>query len=209
MQTIFIHGLGQAASSWQDTLKEWEQQTQVICPELSELLGDQEATYEHLYQNFINMLEAYQAPFNLCGLSLGAVLALNYALDYPERVNTLVLIAGQYKMPKQLLKFQNLIFRLLPQSVFGEMGMRKQDFITLTDSMSALNFSNRLKTITCPALVVCGTKDMANKKASQNLATHLSNAQLQWIEGAKHEINREAPQALAAVIQKFHQEVHH
>ena len=39
----------------------------------------------------------------LCGLSLGAVLTLNYAIDHPDKVKALVLIAAQYKMPKKLL----------------------------------------------------------------------------------------------------------
>ena len=34
---------------------------------------------------------------NLCGLSLGAVLALNYAIDFPKKVNSLILIAPQYE----------------------------------------------------------------------------------------------------------------
>ena len=35
----------------------------------------------------------------LCGLSLGGVLALNYAIEHPEKIKGMVLIATQYKMP--------------------------------------------------------------------------------------------------------------
>ncbi len=36
-----------------------------------------------------------------------------------------------YKMPKKLLKFQNLIFRFMPQSGFEQMGFGKKDFLKL------------------------------------------------------------------------------
>lgn len=50
--------------------------------------------------------------------SLGAVLTLNYAIDHPDKVKALVLIAAQYKMPKKLLKVQNMLFHLMPNSAF-------------------------------------------------------------------------------------------
>ena len=52
----------------------------------------------------------------------GGVLALNYAVDHPEKVQQLVLIAPQYKMTEKLLRFQNLLFRFMPDSMFQQMG---------------------------------------------------------------------------------------
>ena len=40
----------------------------------------------------------------------------NYAIDHPDKVNSLILIAAQYKMPKKLLSIQNTIFRFMPIS---------------------------------------------------------------------------------------------
>ena len=81
---------------------------------------------------------------NLCGLSLGAVIALNYAIDNPTKVKSLVLIGAQYEMPKILLEFQNIIFNLLPETSFKNIGIIKKDFIKLTNSMISLNFSKDL-----------------------------------------------------------------
>ena len=58
-------------------------------------------------------------PVHLCGLSLGGILALDYALDHPENVKTLVLIGTPHKVPKFAFALQNVVFRFLPKSAFA------------------------------------------------------------------------------------------
>ena len=96
-----------------------------MCPNLPDLVHSKEVTYDNLYAAFSDYCNQYDEPIDLCGLSLGGVLALNYAIQYPKKVRSLVLIATQYKMPKKLLKFQNLLFRFMPKSMFQQMGFRK------------------------------------------------------------------------------------
>lgn len=204
MQHIFIHGLGQNASSWDKTISSMTQPIDVVCPDLSALLDGKKTTYENLYRTFSDYCDSFSQPFNLCGLSLGGILALNYAIDYPDRVQSLVLIGTQYKMPIALLKFQDVIFRFMPQSVFKGVGFQKKDFIELTGSMIALDFSDKLKNITSPTLVLYGEKDSANKKAAQSLAEKIPGAQLQAVEDAGHETNMDSPKKLAMLLNKFY-----
>ncbi|MFR4162069.1 MAG: alpha/beta fold hydrolase [Paraclostridium sordellii] len=107
---------------------------------------------------------------------MGAVLVLNYVIDTPKKVNSLVLIAAQYEMPKTLLKLQNMVFKFISEKSFKSMGMRKTDFIKLTNSMMDLNFNEGLKNILYPVLLLCGEKDKPNKKAIKNLAEMISKA---------------------------------
>ncbi|WP_053983127.1 alpha/beta fold hydrolase [Niameybacter massiliensis] len=204
MQYIFIHGLGQSVSSWDDTIGYLTEREHVICPEVSSFIEGEEVTYKNLYQNFARYLNSLHEPINLCGLSLGAVMALNYAIDYPTKVQSLTLIAGQYKMPKTLLKLQSMIFRLIPERAFGDIGMGKKDFIELTGSMVELDFGSHLQGIACPVLIVCGEKDPANKKAARELAEYINGAQLQFIKDAKHEVNTDTPQVLAEILNHFY-----
>lgn len=74
---IFIHGLGQSPSSWNKTTSYLAEQDNVICPDLSLFLKEGEGTYEDLYQKFAKYLDGFSEPLNLCGLSLGGVMALN------------------------------------------------------------------------------------------------------------------------------------
>ncbi len=204
MQTIFIHGLGQDPSSWDKTTDCLSEHATCHCPDLSQFLKGIESTYVNLYNGFSRYCDSFSEPFNLCGLSLGAVLALNYAVDNPHRVNSLILIAPQFEMPKALLKFQNVIFKLMPENAFNQMGFGKKDFITLTNSMAALNFSNRLKIVLCPALVVCGEKDKTNRKAAIKLVQMLSDAEFCSVDKSGHEVNIDQPYKLAEIIEDFY-----
>lgn len=200
MKHILVHGLGQTPAGWERTVAQLEDKENIICLDLAELVRGQEVTYGNLYKAFVGICNELDGQMQLCGLSLGGVLALNYAIDYPEKVRSLVLIGSQYKMPKNLLRFQNLLFKFMPKSAFTQMGFGKADFIGLCRTMMDLDFSDSLQKVTCPVLVVCGEKDSANKKASMELADKLENARLQIIPGAGHEVNVEAPEALAEVL---------
>ena len=197
---IFVHGLGQTAGSWGKVLSCLDEEGEHICLELSELLPRGEVTYQKLYNAFCDFCRSMGETADLCGLSLGAVLALNYAMDYPEKVRSLVLIAPQYRMPKNLLRFQNLVFRIMPNSAFRSMGFEKADLIRLCGSMAQLDFRDSLRKVTCPVSVICGEKDWANRKAAVELAASLKNAQLRVIPGAGHELNLEAPEELANLL---------
>lgn len=204
MQIIFIHGLGQTPSSWDKTISCLSGQITAQCPDLSRLLKGVESTYENLYRAFAAYCDEFPEPINLCGLSLGAVLALNYAIDNPRKVGSLILIAPQYEMPKALLKFQNVIFKFMPNSAFGNMGFDKRDFITLTNSMADLDFSGDLKRVVCPALIICGEKDRANRKSAKRLAEILQNAEFRLVEKSSHEVNVDAPESLAEIINEYY-----
>lgn len=92
-------------------------------------------------------------------------------------------------MPKVLLKFQNIIFRLMPEKSFAVMGVQKKNFIKLTDSMLNLDFSNRLKELSCTTLIICVEKDTANKKPAKDLAENIPNAEFSLIKNTGHEVN--------------------
>ena len=112
MKTILIHGLGQTAGAWNKTA-ELLPQEDMLCPELSAFIGG--GSYGELYSGFSGYLDELGQPLFLCGLSLGAVLALNYAIDRPGSVRGLALAAPQFRMPKALLRFQGAVFRLMPE----------------------------------------------------------------------------------------------
>lgn len=203
MLRIFLHGLGQTPASWEKTIAGLNDPEESLCPDLAELLRGKEAAYENLYAAFSEACERTEGKIDLCGLSLGGVLALHYAIEHPGKVNSLALIAAQYKMPVNLLRLQNFLFRFMPKSSFQQTGFGKGEFMALCKTMMALDFSPSLGEVSCPVLVIYGEKDSANKKAALELTDNLKNAQLQVIPGAGHEINLEAPEKLAEVLRNF------
>lgn len=203
MNLIFLHGLGQSSSSWNETLSFLPRHTEAYCPDLLGLCMDNKIVYEKMYFAFEKYADRFREPVNLCGISLGAVLALHYAINNPQKVNSLILIAPQYKMPRLLLSVQNIVFYILPQRAFQKMGFNKKDMISITNSMRMLNFTPMLNKITCPVLIICGQRDISNKKAAKVLARKVSDTQLLFIENAGHEVNVDAPVKLADLIKEF------
>ncbi|MCM1263859.1 MAG: alpha/beta hydrolase [Butyrivibrio sp.] len=207
MQQIYLHGLGQTPNSWEKTIMQLESAAHSECPNLAKLIQGQDVTYQNLYKAFSKICDSFDLKINLCGLSLGGVLALNYACEHPEKVNSLVLIATQYKMPKGLLRIQNILFQFMPKNMFQQTGFSKVNFLQLCKTMMELDFSNFIRKITCPTLVICGEKDSANKKAAEELARIMKNAEFQVINDSGHEVNIDAPEKLAETLRVFYKQV--
>ena len=201
---IFVHGSGHKGASWDKTISYMTNSEDIVCPNLSYILEGKEASYENLYSSFVKYCGEIDGQIHLCGLSLGGILTLNYALDYPQKVKTLVLIGTPCKVPKMAFGFQNIIFRFLPKSVFETMAFDKKDTFALGNTMKNLDFSDRVKNITCPTLVLCGKKDSANMKSALYLSQNIKNAELQVIENTGHVVNEENPEGLAKILDAYY-----
>ena len=203
-KVILIHGSGHKADSWQKTISYLDHQEDILCPELSAILNGREASFPNLRAAFAQYCAQAGVPVHLCGLSLGGILALDYALDHPENVKTLVLIGTPHKVPKFAFALQNVVFRLLPKSTFTSMAFDKKDTFALGNSMKNLDFSGRLGEVQCPTLILCGEKDGANLKSARFLAGHIPGAELQVLENTGHVVNEENPRALAERLNAFY-----
>ncbi len=196
MKTVLLHGLGQTPRDW-DAVLDHVPSLDVDCPAL---FAQEGVTYPRVLADLEARYADKAEPFRLCGLSLGAVLALDYTIRHPEQVSSLIWIAGQLRSPKLLIDLQNLVFRCMPGRMFRDMGLSKKDAIGLTRSMRGLDLTSGLERVTCPVLVVCGEKDRANQKAAKRLAALLPQAELHIIPGAGHQVNHDAPEAIAALL---------
>lgn len=80
---ILVHGSGHKATSWDKIISYMGDNEDIVCPNLSSILEGQEASYENLYSAFVKYCNEIDGQIHLCGLSLGGILALNFALDFP------------------------------------------------------------------------------------------------------------------------------
>lgn len=203
MTTVFLHGMGQTGASWNETIALLPNENVCLCPNLSELLVGKQATFQNLYAGFESYCDRISGTFCLCGLSLGGVLALQYAANHPQRLNSLILMGAQYRSPKLLLAIQNLIFRFMKESNFQGLGFGKDDFIRLCATTGQVNLTAALPGIPCPTLVLCGENDSPNKKAARGLSRGIPGSKLVFIPQAGHELNKDCPEKLADILQKF------
>lgn len=206
MKKIFIHGSGHKASSWSRTTDAMQCRRDVLCPDLSQILHGKAATYANLYASFSDYCGQQDGRLDLCGISLGGILALQYALDHPEKVNTVVLIGTPHKVPKLAFALQNVIFRLLPERTFDNMAFGKKDTFLLGNTMKNIDFTGRLRDVKCPVLILCGKKDGANIKSARFFHENIRGSALKILENAGHVVNEEAPEQLAEILDAFYRE---
>ena len=204
MAKVLIHGSGHKTASWDETISHMENNDDILCPNLGSILKGKKASQANLYSSFTEYCDKIDGPVHLCGISLGGILALNYALDFPEKTKTLILIGTPYKVPKAAFAFQNMIFRFLPKSVFENMAFDKKDTFALGNSMKSLDFSSRVQNIKCPTLIICGKKDNANMKSAYYLSQNMKNAELKVIKNTGHVVNEENPKVLAEILNEYY-----
>ena len=204
MENILIHGLGQNEKSWEFIEKNLKkEEIKVKCPNLFDLMEDKEFNYQNLYKEFSNYCNNIKGQMNLCGISLGGILSLNYAKENIEKVNSLILIGVPYDIPKKLFKIQNIIFRIMPKNVFNQIWCKKEECISLLKSMENLDIKKNLNKIECNTLIICGENDKANLESSKLLHKYIETSELEIIENCKHEVNREKPEELSNIICRF------
>ena len=206
MKKILIHGSGHMGASWNETISYMKNNKDILCPNLSSILNGKEASYDNLYSAFSEYCNKIDGQVNLCGISLGGILALNYALDFPDKVKSLVLIGTPHKVPKVMFTIQNVIFKLLPASMFENMAFGKKDTFILGNSMRSLDFSNRVQNIKCSTLLICGEKDSTNIKSAYYLSKNIKNAKIKIIENTGHVVNEENPKELAKILDEYYKE---
>ena len=110
MTKIFLHGSGHQAVSWRETIAQMPEGAEILRPNLAALLEGRPACFDNLCAAFAEYCAQTREPLDLCGLSLGGIVALAYALDHPQKVRSLVLIGTPHKVPKAAFALQNLVF---------------------------------------------------------------------------------------------------
>ncbi len=204
MKNILVHGLGQNETSWDIVGKELKNNNiKVEVPSLYSMVKDVTPDYDTLYKQFSNYCNRFDEKLNLCGLSLGGILALNYTKEFPDKVNSLILIGTPYKIPKFLFKVQGLIFKVMPRSTFVKIGCKKKDFISLVNSMSNLDIEINLDKVTCKTLILCGVNDKQNMESAKLLNKFINNSSFKTIDNSSHEVNVDNPKELANTIYDF------
>ena len=204
MVNILVHGLGQTEKSWDKIIEELDKSNiKAENPNLFELAKNYEINYENIYRTFCDYCNSFKEKINLCGLSLGGLLSIDYAIEYPEKVNSIILVGTPYKIPKKMFKLQNFIFRFMPKSAFENIGIKKNDFINLTNSMADLDIKSKVDNIKCQTLILCGEKDNVNMESAKQLNRNIRASKLEIIKNAGHEVNTENPKELASVISEY------
>ena len=206
MVNILIHGLGQNETSWNEVKNQLNNsEINVETPNLFSIVKNYQVNYENMYKTFADYCNSFNEKINLVGLSLGGRLAIDYIAEFPEKVNSIILIGTSYEIPKTIFTIQNIIYKFMPKRIFEKIGCPKKDMIRLLKSMSELSIPDKAPNIKCNTLIICGEKekDNINMKSAKQLNKVIQNSKFKIIENAGHEVNIDNPKELANIINDF------
>lgn len=162
------------------------------------------------------------SPLTLVGHSYGALVALNFAIRFPQRVDRLVLVEAPLPPSDfpEITQFVQLDPEKMVQSMPSELqamvasgGRRTRRFVTglaeLATSTTLLEdlrnepdiADEQLSKVTCPVLAVYG-KQSACRPVADRLHAALPNCRKVLLDGG-HFLPTETPDALLENVQRF------
>ncbi|HEX4334368.1 MAG TPA: alpha/beta fold hydrolase [Polyangiaceae bacterium] len=137
---------------------------------------------------------ARRAPalVDVVAISMGALVALNFALEHPASVRRLVLIAPAGGV--DVVGLGGVDWRA------AFVAQRPTAPRWLVNDRTDL--SDRLTSVVAPTLLILGDRDpIAPVAIGTHLQEHLPDARLEIVPGATHDIEDEAPDVVAALIE--------
>ena len=229
---VLLHGMGTGASAWQPQLEALGEHYHILAPSLPGY-GSQPGpfTLTAASEAVATLISEWAQPVHLCGLSLGALVALELTHAYPTLVHSLVLSAGFVSLAEEVIlqrqtsaeivrNFDPSTFSevILPQLVEGVPEAYRAQALAEVGNLTPesladlieLEFDARawIGSVDVPTLVLCGDQDEPNLPLSQELAGSLSHATFETVPNAGHVANLDAPDAFTGKLEGFMQRTH-
>jgi 3-oxoadipate enol-lactonase len=170
----------------------------------------------------------------LVGISVGGLIALDFTLNWPERVRALVLCdtgatIGTADLWNQRIEsvqqhgLEQLAEAIMARWFVPEYSrqhpadyrkyrdmlaqMSSVGYVATCEALRDVNFRSKLNTIGVKSLVLCGAEDTATPpELGQELAASLKDAHFEQIENAAHLPCVEQPEVMAAKMMRFFQD---
>lgn len=203
---MFLHGAGGSPLSWEEQVAKLPPDLPARAPWLRGLRPGSTDSFA-LADAAADILMTAQLEgverVALVGHSLGAMVALQCALDRPEMVSHLILVAGQARPPKAAMTLQRWALKLVPARRLANQGVSKDKLMEALGDAGQFDASGSLSQVTCPTLVVCGARDRVNLPASRLFGSQIPGARLEVLKGAGHDVMRDASADFNALLFDF------
>ncbi len=225
---VLIHGSGCSADSWRYQVIGLSRYCDVVAVDLPGHGGSMAVDEPSIegYANAVSgLLERVESrKVYLGGHSMGGAVVLQVALEHPELLKGLILVATSSYLDALALtpdiilwaaatvphKFKGMFFSSLvtPEALaIARADVRRCSLETVLGDFAAcrhFDFRGRLTGLKLPALIVCGTEDRITPvRHSKRLQQEIPRSTLTLIEKAGHMLPLEAPSQLNVAVRQF------
>lgn len=223
---VFIHGFGGRAAYWEYQLDQFQENYRVIALDLrghgytDAPTEDDGASYDvpELVADIEAALDVLQVPpqFVLVSHSFGGALAAFYVNKYPQRVNSLVIIASAVRFRLRLAgrmllrtppRILTWVREILPYLGYNAAKMYPPAHVVYMQNRNAVSIwegTDYLRAIKIPSLVILGQRDsLFSEESYAEVAQLIPNAEQVVIPVSAHQVMVERPDAVNRTIERF------
>lgn len=232
---IVIHGGSDGARSWQGNLEELSRNFRVFAPDLPGFGHSQSAGNGFRLSQFVAFIEDFSQTlglerFHLMGHSLGGGIALHYALQFPQRIEGLVLVSS-WCLGIETALWVRVLSRPVISKPLGEAGVAifkavgwlarlfyahfrfanpltrvkidiGKTMMTLKGQVAILQ--DRLPELRVATVLVWGDRDRIVPASHAYAAVQLiPRCQLYIFEGCGHDVHRQRGKELSRLLARF------
>ncbi|MHA2400699.1 MAG: alpha/beta fold hydrolase [Promethearchaeota archaeon] len=234
---LLIHGLGSSTRDWEEQVPVFSQKYQVITIDLRGHGKTDKPKGPYSIKMFVEDISELlkQLKINkthILGLSLGGVTAFQFAVDYPQLLNSLIIVnAGvemrvdSFKQKREFLK-RSIIIRLVGMKKMGEvLATRlfikpeqeeqrtkmierwaendKKAYLSALYSLKGWSVRDKLPNITSPTLILGSDEDYTPSSVKKEFVALIPNGKFIEIKDARHAVSMEKPEEFNEIIMNF------
>jgi len=208
---VFLHGNGENLHIFDAQIRYFSQFYRTIAIDTrghgQSSRGEAPLNFHTFANDLAGVFDALQVDkAHIVGFSDGAITALHFALSFPERVASMVLLGVNYN-PKGLLFIPRLqigftYIGLSVASLFSEKMRKRKEIWGLMVGQPNLMLSE-LSRISAPTLIVTGEKDMVSQRHNDELHHAIAGSQRLIIPKGNHFWMFSQPETLNQCIMDF------
>lgn len=207
---ILLHGNGENSSYFKNQIDEFSRLYHVYAIDTrghgKTPRGEQPFTIRQFSEDLLEFMDAHQIDkAHLLGFSDGGNIAMVFAIDYPERVDKLILNGANLDPGgvKRAVQLPIEIGYRIARSFSGKSESAKRNTEMLGLMVNDPNVPVReLSKIQAKTLVIAGTKDLIKEKHTRLIAGSISGSELAFIEG-NHFIANMNPKEFNRMVLEF------
>ena len=232
---VFVHGVGLTNEIWKPQINYFKNKTTLTYDILGHgktPLNKKNLSFNDFSEQLIKLInELNFKKIHLIGFSIGSLIARNFATNYNERLQSLILFGSVYKRNKEeekivrdrfnLAKRHRKLSKLALKRWFTDKYLEKnpdtyEKISSILESNNIENFlkiyelfvfhkdNERFENIKVNTLVMTGEKDIGSTvQMSQNLSNIIDNSQIKVIKNGKHLCGIECADDVNIAIKNF------
>lgn len=228
---IFLHGWMEDHSMWYPQMVYFSRRHRVILYDQRGHGRSDKPQQNYSIQAMSDDLYAFTEKLNikrftLVGHSMGGSVAINFALDHPEKLSKMVLVGTGANSTLSLRIMLWILLHALPYKIFADgsvdfkyynpSAQNKKDAVDRAlrtpksiayecyKEIMKCDFRDRVSNIKVPTLIICGDEDTASPlKKSQFLNKKIKNSKLEIIPNSKHMPMLDNPERMNKILTDF------